>query len=84
MICQIWVIYTHRAETLQSFLGRVKEYIKFWPSYVFPRRNQQSVSSTIKLIQKVNEHNVKKKIILLGQSGTLMATIPNKALALLF
>lgn len=62
MNSQIWVIYTHRAETLRSFLGRVKEYIKIWPPYVFPRRNQQSVSSTIKLIQKVNEIMKKKNI----------------------
>lgn len=35
----------------------MKEYIKIWTPCLFPRRNQQAVSSTIKLIHKVNEHN---------------------------
>lgn len=30
---------------------------------MFPRRNQQPVSSTIKLIQKVNEHNVRNNSV---------------------
>lgn len=29
----------------------------------FPGRNQQSVSSTIKLIQKVNEHNIRNNSV---------------------
>lgn len=30
---------------------------------MFPRRNQQSVSSPVKLIQKVNEHNIRNNSV---------------------
>lgn len=63
MDSEIRVIYIHKLRLCEVFLAEWKNILKSGLLVCFPRRNQQSVSSTIKLIQKVNEHNTRKNSV---------------------
>lgn len=60
---EIRVIYIHKLRLREVFLAEWKNILKSGLHVYFPRRNQQSVSSTIKLIQKVNGYNIRNNSV---------------------
>ena len=63
MDSEIRVIYIHKLKLCEVFLAEWKNILKSGLLVCFPGRNQQSVSSIIKLIQKVNEHNIRNNSV---------------------